>query len=102
MKNIKQHLADENKNNIADKEKEIGESDEELTILRARLKVEKKSLDMKDIRESLKEDFIYSAQALESMLAMEGNRNSELKRGLEILKYRKAVIESQFSDEELN
>ena len=102
MTNIKQHLIEETTNNIAAKEREIQGSDQELTVLGAKLKVENKTLGMQDIKEHLKEDFKYSAQALEGMLAQEQHRNTELKKELEMLKYRKAVIESQFLDNELD
>src|SRR3989344_6723274 len=98
MKNIKQHLIEENTNEIIAKEREIQESDQEITILGAKLKVENKTLSMQDLKDHLKDDFNYSAQALEGMLAQEQQRNAEMKRDLEMLKYRKAVIESQFSD----
>lgn len=102
MTNLKQHLIDEAMNEIAVKESEIQESDGELKVLNARLTVEKKTAGMKDIKKDLKEDFKYSIQALEGMITMERNRNSELKKEMEMLKYRKAVIESQFSDNELD
>lgn len=102
MNNIKQHLVEEIANEIAVKEREIQESDHELGILGVKLRVENKTLNMQDLKEHLKEDFKYSAQALEGMLAQEQQRNSELKKELEMLKYRKAVIESQFSDSELD
>ncbi len=57
---------------------------------------------MQDLKEHLKEDFKYSAQALEDMLVQEQQRNAELKKDLEMIKYRKAVVESQFSDSELD
>ncbi len=99
---IKKHLTEEAVNEIAAKEHEIQESDQELAILSAKVKVENKTLGMQDIQEHLKEDFKYSAQALEGMLTQEQHRNAELKKELEMLKYRKAVIESQFSDNELD
>ncbi len=102
MTNIKQHLIEEATNNISAKEREIQESDQELAVLGAKLKVENKTLNMQDLKEHLKEDFKYSAQALEGMLAQEQQRNTELKKDLEMLKYRKAVTESQFSDNELD
>jgi hypothetical protein len=102
MKNIKQHLVEEITNEITAKEREIQESNHELEMLSAKLKVENKTLGMQDIKEHLKEDFKYSAQALEGMVAQEKQRNVELKKDLEMLKYRKAVIESQFSDNELD
>lgn len=102
MNNIKQHLIEETTNNISAKEQEIQESDRELAVLGAKLKVENKTLGMQDLKEHLKEDFKYSAQALEGMLAQEQQRNTELKKDLEMLKYRKAVTESQFSDNELD
>jgi len=102
MENIKQHLIEETTKEIAAKEREIQESDHELEILSAKIKVENKALGMQDLKEHLRENFKYSAQALESMLAQEQQRNAELKKDLEILKYRKAVVESQFSDNELD
>ncbi|MDP2638988.1 MAG: hypothetical protein Q8P06_02360 [Candidatus Azambacteria bacterium] len=101
MVNIKQYLIDEAVNEIATKEQEIKESGEELEILSTKLKVEKKTLDMEDIKENLKEDFKYSIQVLEDMIIMEQRKNSELKKEMEMSKYRKAVIESQFSGNEL-
>jgi hypothetical protein len=102
MTNLKQHLIEEATNNITTKEREIHESDQELAVLGAKLKVENKTLGMQDLKEHLREDFKYSAQALEGMLAQEQQRNAELKKDLEMLKYRKAVTESQFSDNELD
>jgi len=102
MKNLKHHLIEEVTGEIAAKEREIQESDQELKLLSAKLKVENKTLAMQDLKEHLKEDFKYSAQALEGMLAQEQQRNSELKKDLEMQKYRKAVIDSQFSDNELD
>lgn len=102
MKNIKQYLIEEATSQIGAKEREIQESEEELRILSARLKIENKSLKMKDMKEYLKDDFRYSVQALENMIVMEQNRSSELKKELEVLKYRKAVIDSQFTDNELD
>ena len=87
---------------IASKEREIQESDQELELLDAKLRVENKVLGMQNLKEHLREDFKYSAQALEGMLAQEQQRNSELKKDLEIQKYRKKVIDSQFSDNELD
>lgn len=102
MKNIKQNLIEEITNEITAKEREIQESDHELAMLEAKVKVENKTLGMQDLKEHLKEDFKYSAQALEGMLAQESQRNAELKKDLEMLRYRKAVVESQFSDNELD
>lgn len=102
MTNIKQHLVEEITNDIIAKEREIQESDHELEMLGAKLKVENKTLNMQDLKEYLREDFKYSAQALEGMVTQEQQRNAELKKDLEILKYRKAVVESQFSDNELD
>ena len=57
---------------------------------------------MQDIPENLKEDFKYSVLALEDMITMEQKRSSELEKDMEVLRYRKAVIGSQFSDSELD
>ena len=102
MTNIKQHLVEEIAKEITAKEREIQESDTEVEMLGAKLKVENKTLGMEDLKEHLKEDFKYSAQALEGMLTQEQQRNTELKKDLEMLKYRKAVVESQFSENELD
>lgn len=82
MTNLKQHLIEETTNNISAKEREIQGSDHELEILGAKLRVENKVLNMQDLNEHLKEDFKYSAQALEGMLAQEQQRNTELKKDL--------------------
>ena len=102
MKNIKQQLIEGATSEIAAKEREIQESDQELEILSARLKVENKTLGMQDIKEHLKEDLKYSLQALEDMLAQEQQGSTQLKKELEVLTYRKEVIQSQFSDNELD
>lgn len=102
MKNLKQHLIDQVAAKIAAKENDIKVSDEELAVLGARLKVEKKTLGMQDLKEHLKESFTYSLQGLEAVIAQEQHQNTELKKDLEMLKYRKAVIESQFTDGELD
>ncbi len=102
MLNTKQKLINEMLKEVTEKEKEIENSNEEVRILKVRIKIENKALEMKDLKEDLREDFVYGAEALKSMLTMEENRNFELKRELEVLKYRKAVIESQFTDSELD
>lgn len=102
MKNIKQKLIDDIEKKIVSVELEIKESDEELETLNVQLKVENKALNMSDIEEHLKEDFKYSILSLENIIGMEQNKNSELKKELKILKYRKEVIKSQFSDSELD
>jgi hypothetical protein len=102
MKNLKQHLIDQAASEISTKENKIKESDEELAVLGARLKVENKTVGMKDLKDHLKEDFTYSIQALNGMVTQEQHRNAELKKDLEMLKYRKAIIESQFTNSELD
>lgn len=102
MQNLKQHLIDEIAGFIANKEREAKESDDELAVLNAKRKVEEKALTMDNLKEELREDFVCSVQVVENMIAMEESRNQELKKDLEMLKYRKAVIESQFSGNELD
>lgn len=102
MTNLKQHLVEEMVAEIASKEKELKASSEELKILKARLKIEKKILEMQDVPENLMEQFTYSMRALEDMLSMETERNLELNRDFEMLTYRRRVIESQFSEGELD
>ncbi len=100
MQSIKQHLIEEVDGTIRMKEQEIQNSIDERTLLVARLKVESRALKMHDLSEHLREDFKYSAQALESMLMQEDQRNIELKKELEVLKFRKSVIEGQFLDDD--
>ena len=92
MPNQKQYLIDETKKQIEEATEEIKKSDVEIEVLGANLKVENKMSGMEDIPEELKEDVKYSIQALENMLAMEKNRNEELKKELKMLQYRKQVI----------
>src|SRR3989344_4924518 len=92
MPNQKQYLIDETKKQIEEATEEIKKSDIEIEVLGANLKVENKMSGMEDIPEELKEDVKYSIQALENMLAMEKNRNEELKKELKMLQYRKQVI----------
>ncbi|MSR73683.1 MAG: hypothetical protein EXS60_01325 [Candidatus Pacebacteria bacterium] len=81
MKNIKQYLVEEIINKIVAKEWEIQESDQELALLGANLRVANKTLGMKDIKEHLKEDFKYSAQALRGgMVTQKQQKNAELKK----------------------
>lgn len=102
MKNLKQHLIDQATAEITTKENNIKVSDEELAVLGARLEVEKKTVGMQDLKEHLKESFTYFLQGLEIVIAQEQQQNAELKKDLEMLRYRKAVIESQFTDGELD
>ncbi len=102
MENIKQFLISELTTQINAKKRELGESDSELEVLQAKLKVENKVLEMTDIKEELKEDFKCLAQVLGDMIIMEQKRNSELKKDLDILIFRSRVIESQFSENELD
>src|SRR3989338_3810189 len=100
MKNLKQTLIDETKNQMEEIEKKIEESDKETELLEAKLKVEKKMLEMRDLPEGIAEDVKYSVQALEGMLQMEKNSNAEFKKEFEILRYRSQVIR-KFDDMEL-
>ena len=100
MKNIKQQLIDEIVAKLKEIEQEIKSSDDELKILEAKLKVENQFSKMNDLKEDLKEDVKYSVIALEGMLVMESNRNAELKKDFEILRFRKQVI-NKFEDGEL-
>ncbi len=97
---MKQQLINEVKNQMAKVGEEIKVSDEELKMLVAKLKVEKKFYELEDLKEDLREDVKYSIIALENIAMMEENRNAELKKELEILKYRGQVIK-KFADEKL-
>lgn len=100
MANQKKNLLEENKKEIEKLKKEIEKSDSEIDFFCAKLKVENKMALMEDAPKDIEENIKYSAQALESMLLMEKNRNAELKKDFEILNYRKKVI-NKFEDEEL-
>ena len=100
MENLKQYLLEDTTREIKAKEEEVRKSDEELKVLESRIKVENKMSEMKDIPEEIAEDVKYSAEALESMLMMEKDRNVELKKDLKVLNYRKQAI-NKFEDEEL-
>ncbi len=101
MQKLQQRLMEQATAEIVAKEQELQESNDELALLVAKLKVESTALRMQDLSEHLKEDFKYSAQALEGMLMQENERNAELKKDLEVLNFRKSVIASQFSGDEL-
>jgi len=100
MTNLKQTLIDETKKRVEELEKEIEESGKEVELLEAKLKVESKMASMKDLPQEVAEDVKYSVQALESMLQMEKNRNTELQKEFEILRHRSQVIR-KFDDVEL-
>jgi hypothetical protein len=92
MEDLKQQLLDDTIKVFKEKEEEIEKSNKELELLDARVKVEKRFFELKDITEEMKEDVKYSLQALESMVIMEKERNAELKKESELLKVRKQVI----------
>lgn len=100
MENLKQRLTEEINKEIKEKEEEIKNSGQELEILEARLKVEKKLSEIEDVSEEIKEDIKYSIQAIEGTILMEKERNAELKKEFEVLKYRKQII-GRFEDGEL-
>jgi exonuclease VII large subunit len=100
MENLKQYLPENTTREIEAKEEEVRKSNEELEVLESRIKVENKMSTMKDIPEEIAEDVKYSAEALESMLIMEKDRNAELEKELKVLNYRKQVI-NKFEDGEL-
>ena len=99
MASQKQYLINEIKKQIEEASGEIKESDKEIGILGAKLKVENKMSKMADVPEEIKEDIKYSVLALEDMLTMGKSKNEELKKELKILQYRKQVID-KFEDED--
>ena len=99
MENIKQHLLDDTTSEIKGKEADIKKSDEEIKILEAKIKVEKRFFELKDITEETREDVKYSLQALESMAMMEKERNAQLKKDFELVMARKQVI-NKFEEED--
>ena len=92
MEDLKQKLLDDTIKGFKEKEEEIEKSNKELELLDARVKVEKRFFELKDITEEMKEDVKYSLQALESMVIMEKERNAELRKESELLRVRKQVI----------
>ena len=102
MNNLKQYLIDEIKKDVTAKDLEISESDKDIEILSGKLKVERKASTMKDMPDELREDFKYSLLALEGMFSTEQKRNLELKTDLKVLRFREAVIESQFPSGDLD
>ena len=101
MENFKKYLTEEIDEDIKKKGEELKESDEELEILEARIRVEEKLSKMEDINEEeIKKDIKYSVEAIKSMILIEKNRNEELKRELKMLKYRRIVID-KFEEGEL-
>lgn len=75
MSNLKQILIENVSNEIVDKEQEVRDSDGELAVLRAKIKVEVQTLKMDDLEEYLKPEFEYSLSSLKSELAMEEEIN---------------------------
>lgn len=94
MTNLKQRLLKDIKNGIIEKEEEIKASDDELELLTARLEIENGLRDKSGIGTELKEDFKYSAMALDDMIMMEKENNLELKKDLAMAKLRKTAVEN--------
>lgn len=97
MKNLKQYLIEEVNKKIKETKEEIRQSDENLEILEAKLKVEKKFLEMQDIEEKMRENINFSVQFIESDIITEKERNVELKDDLKMLLARERVI-NKFED----
>lgn len=98
MENIKQQLLDCTVNELKEKEAEIKKSGEEIELLTAKIKVEKRFFGMKDISDEIREDVKYSLEALEGMLTMEKDRINQLKKDFEILRIRKKIIKDKFEE----
>ena len=56
MENLKQHLIDNTIKKFKEKEEEIEKSNKELELLDAKVKVEKRFFELKDIEEDMRED----------------------------------------------
>jgi len=97
MKNLKQYLIEEVNKKIKETKEEIRQSDENLEILEAKLKVEKRFLEMQDIEEKMRENINFSVQFIESDIITEKERNVELKDDLKMLLARERVI-NKFED----
>ena len=93
-------MIDEIKKQIEAIIEEIKESDEEIKIWEARVKVEQKMITMRDLPAEIAEDTKYSIIGLESMLFSEQNKNAELKKSLKTLEYREKLID-KFKDGDL-
>jgi hypothetical protein len=92
MEDLKQQLIDNTIKEFKEKEEKIEKSNKELELLDAKVKVEKRFSELKDIKEDMREDVKYSLQALESMVMMEKERDTQLRKELEILRVRNQVI----------
>jgi len=100
MENIKEYLKKEIAGEIEEIEKEIKESDRDIRIWEARVKVEKKLATFTDLDEDMESNVKYGTIALEDFLLMEKNRNKELKNERKLIIRRKKSID-QFEEEEL-
>jgi hypothetical protein len=92
MTTVKQRLIDRTKSYIAAKEREVKESDVELEMLEADLKIEKRIFGAKDMKAVFKDEAKYGVETLESMILMEREKNAELKKEIEIEKNKLKVI----------
>lgn len=92
MNELKERMLEDVKSAISATEEEIKKSDDELAVLNAKVRVEKKIMNKKEISAELKEDFKYSVIALESLIIMEEKKNLELKKELEMAKLRQAFL----------
>lgn len=100
MENIKQYLKDEITEEMKEIEKKIKESNKDLEVWEAKIKVEKKMERLKNLKEELEDDVKYGVIALKEILLMEKNRNEKLKKEFELLRIRKIVVD-KFEDQDL-
>jgi hypothetical protein len=99
MPTVKQRLIELTQNYIAAKEREVKESDEELEMLEANLKVEKRIFSSKDTKAELKNEAKYGVETFEGLLLMERDKNAELKKEIEVERNKLKVIGTFGADE---
>lgn len=100
MLNIKQNIQNQIAREKSEAEKNIETSRQEIEVMKARLKVEEKFMEMEDIEEELKEQVGYSIQAIKDEITREEENLEKLGNDLKIAKYMLDVL-GKFSDREL-
>lgn len=100
MPNIRQNIQNQIAREKSEAEKNIETSRQEIEVMKARLKVEERFLEMEDIEDELKEQVKYSIQPLKDEIVMEQENLAKFEKDLKIAKYMLDVL-GKFSDREL-
>ncbi|SRR4030042_2471092 len=100
MENIKEYLKKEILEEIQKIQGDIKKSNEEIKIWEAKIKVEERLEDFKDLNEEMENDVKYGILALKDFLLMERNKIEELNKEFELLRRRKQVLD-KFEEQDL-